>query len=82
MKTLACAAGLLLLSGAAVAADGESSRKAGNGSGEMKLICKDEKIPGTIIGKRRICRTRDQWLDDKAQTRQVIDRAQVVGIKG
>jgi hypothetical protein len=59
------------------AAPAEAAAPPTNGSGEQKLICKSMKVPGQLVGKKRICRTRDQWLDDKAQTRLVIDRAQI-----
>lgn len=63
------------------AAHAEVKAPPANGSGDVKLICKTIKKPGTLLEKQRICKTRDKWIEDKAATRQVIDRAQVFGTR-
>lgn len=72
MKFVFPAAALLLVSGMAVATE-----KSTDAPGNMAQICKTMKETGTRLSTKRVCKTRDQWLQDKAQTRSVIERSQI-----
>lgn len=50
---------------------------ASNGSGDMKLICKTMGETGSRLSRKRVCKTKDKWAEDRAQTRAVVDRSQV-----
>jgi hypothetical protein len=50
-------------------------------AGSDKLICKSIGEVGSRLAKKRVCRTRQQWAEDKRQSRDVVDRAQRGGLK-
>lgn len=47
--------------------------------GDDKLICKTVKEMGSRLGGKRVCRTKEQWAEDKRHSRDVVDRAQKGG---
>jgi hypothetical protein len=71
IKTVLSAA-LLLTGTAAIAADGrepESGKKSG-------MVCRVQGETGSRLGSRKVCMSRQQWEEQKRDTRQAIDRAQ------
>jgi hypothetical protein len=61
---------------ATAAAEPRRSRPEDYGS---KKICRVVPTTGSRLGQSRICRTRAEWADMKAQSRQVLDRLQSGG---
>lgn len=45
-------------------------------SGQLKVVCKSISEIGSRLNRRRVCRTRAQWEEVDAQTRQVVERVQ------
>ena len=41
-----------------------------------QIICVSETVTGSRLGTRRVCRTRAEWAEHRAQTRTVIERVQ------
>lgn len=41
-----------------------------------EMICVSERLPDSVFMKRRICRTRAEWAEHRAQSRQTIERVQ------
>ena len=41
-----------------------------------EMICVSERLPDSLFMKRRICRTRAEWAELRAQSRQTIERVQ------
>jgi hypothetical protein len=41
-----------------------------------KIICEKQEVLGSRIAVRRVCMTRAQWADQRAQDRQEIDKVQ------
>ena len=48
-------------------------------SASEEIVCKKFEVTGSRLGKKKVCRTRAQWLDDDLQTRQDIERVQRPG---
>ena len=74
MKALAMAA-VLLSASSAVRMDPAKAA-----SPDTKQICRTWTEIGSRLKKKRVCRTRQQWAEDKAHSRNVIDRGQAVGL--
>lgn len=64
----------LLMAGSAVAANNDSSSTAGND--DQKMVCKNMGETGSRLGGKKVCKTKAQWADEKAQLRNAIDRGQ------
>jgi hypothetical protein len=71
MKRIFLLAAALTL-GAPAAAD----EPAGPAKDSNELICKSQSITGSRLGARRVCQTRAQWENNRAETRRNVDRAQ------
>lgn len=41
-----------------------------------EMICVQERLPDSVFMKRRICRTRAEWAEHRAQTRQTVEKVQ------
>ena len=41
-----------------------------------EMICVQERLPDSVFMKRRICRTRADWAEHRAQTRQTVEKVQ------
>ena len=41
-----------------------------------EMICVSERLPDSVFMKRRICRTRAEWAEHRAQMRQTVERVQ------
>ena len=69
MKSLALiAAGLLMVPASAFADEAPTAPQA-TATAEAKLICKKETESGSLVRKKRVCRTRAEW-DRLSQTSQ------------
>lgn len=50
----------------------------GKDPGQDKVVCKSITEIGSRLNRRRVCRTRAQWQEVEAQTRQVVERVQAL----
>lgn len=76
-KSLFCIA--LLMTGAAYAqpASNASPNGAGaRGAQSNGMICRTIAETGARLARSRVCKTREEWAEQRRETRQNIDRAQ------
>ena len=82
MKMMAILGTVLLSSVAAIAqtpadpASGPATTKRGVSGDPNEVICVQEKATGSRLGARRVCRTRAEWAEHRAEHKQEIERAQ------
>ena len=70
---------LLAASASALAqapADVPDTTKIGPNQDPNEMICINQSEVGSRLARRRVCRTRAQWQEHRAQFRQSIERAQ------
>ena len=78
MKGYALAASALALIGTAAAGQVRTmvaDRAEGPGD-PNQIICVRESITGSRISQQRVCRTRAEWAEFRAQARNTVDRVQ------
>jgi len=84
---IACALALPLAAPAAAAQAGEPAPPAtevaatAEAKPAPKVICRSQLAVGSLTKRTRSCRTASEWADLKTQTRQQIEKMQVVGAK-
>lgn len=42
-----------------------------------KLICEKQEALGSRLARRKVCKTREQWAQDRLDDRQLIEKVQV-----
>ena len=42
-----------------------------------EMVCEKQTVPGSRLAMRRVCMTRAQWADLKAQDREEVEKVQV-----
>jgi len=53
------------------------ARKTREGAGDPKqIVCRSETEVGSRLGRRRVCRTREEWAALQAHSREVTDEVQ------
>ena len=65
--------GALLVPGGALADSGAAGANDRKGS---QMVCRPIKETGSRLSKRRICMTREQWVEQKRIMRSDLDQAQ------
>lgn len=79
MRKVMFPAAILLSAAAAMAQAPDSDRlnKRGISKGDpSQVVCITETTPGSPLHRRRICRTRAQWVEAQQEARQVVERIQ------
>ena len=71
-------AGFAVIATAAIAqAPSDTTGRRVSASGDPnEMVCVNERLPDSVFMKRRICRTRAEWAEHRAQSRQTIERVQ------
>ena len=70
-------AGFALVATAALALAPSSERvRVSSGQDPNEMICVQERLPDSVFMKRRVCRTRAEWAEHRAQARQTIEKVQ------
>ena len=46
-----------------------------------QVVCQKQEIVGSRLASRRVCMTRQQWLDQRSSDRQDLEKAQVPSAK-
>ena len=41
-----------------------------------QVICRNEPVIGSRVNRMRVCRTRAQWVESRAESRKEVDKAQ------
>ena len=73
MRKLILIAALVAPSGAAFADSGRSGVEAKRNT---QMVCRPIKETGSRLSKRRVCMTREQWVESKRIMRSDLDQAQ------
>ena len=79
MSKAVLSAALLVSSVAVLAqppADTSATTKMGPSQDPHEIVCINQTEIGSRVNRRRVCRTRAEWAEHKAQYRQSIERAQ------
>ena len=53
-----------------------NDRPRGPDNDPSRIVCVTETVTGSRLGTRRVCRTRAEWAEHRAQSRSVIERVQ------
>ena len=61
---------------AASALNAQQSSPQPKKSNPNEIICERQKVPGSRLATAKVCKTRAEWADLKAQDRQDLERAQ------
>jgi hypothetical protein len=74
VSTLSAAAALATF--AAGALNAQPSAPPVKKSDPNEIVCEKQKVPGTRLATAKVCKTRAEWAELKAQDRQDLERAQ------
>ena len=44
----------------------------------MRMVCVEERVPGSLLARRRICRTRAEWDDHRRDARNTTEKVQAL----
>lgn len=70
-------AGALLVTTAAVAqSPSDAPARSGPENDPDQVVCINEPVTGSRLTRHRVCRTRAQWVEHRAETRKVVERVQ------
>lgn len=73
----ALAASTLLIAATALAGEPATApARSGPDNEGDQIVCVNESVVGSRLARRRVCRTRSEWTELKAQERNVVDRVQ------
>ena len=69
--------GAALIATAALAQAPADTQKPSASSGDLtQIVCVNQRETGSRVSTRRVCRTRADWAEHEAQTRQNLNRVQ------
>ena len=80
MKRLATAAAVFAVIGTAASAQVSTTladRPEGPIGNSNQIVCVREAITGSRLAQQRVCRTRAEWAEYRAQARNTVDRVQM-----
>jgi hypothetical protein len=69
-------AGALVATTAAVAQSPVVTTKRGVDNDPNKMVCVQERVIGSRLNTRRVCRTRAEWAEHRAETRREVEESQ------
>lgn len=73
------AAGLSLASAPAVADDKPKAPESAESAAAPKLICKKQTESGSLVRKKRVCRTQEEWDRVSQASRDAMSQGQMSG---
>ena len=76
MFSLVAAIFSLAATSTALNAQSGSSRPAAKKADPNEIVCERQKIPGTRLASAKVCKTRAEWAELRAQDRMDLERAQ------
>ena len=56
--------------------DGAARARSGPNNDPNQVVCISQNDTGSLTRRTRICRTRGEWAETRAQTRQTVERVQ------
>lgn len=65
-----------VLAATAAAAAPAPTQRTGLDNDPDQIVCVNEHITGSRVSQRRVCRTRREWEEHKAETRTVVNEVQ------
>jgi hypothetical protein len=69
--------GAALIATAAIAqAPTNAPQRSGPQNDPDEVVCITERVTGSRLSSRRVCRTRTEWAEHRAETRKVVERVQ------
>jgi hypothetical protein len=74
VRYVLAAVAALAVAAPAVAGDKDSDQKVAQDAPKEKKICHNETVTGSLIAKRRICKTQREWDELAAATKQDLTR--------
>lgn len=74
-KLFVAASAVVAVATAAQAPSSDATRVGPNQDGEQ-VICVHERLPDSVFMKRRICRTRAEWAEHRAEARRGVEKIQ------
>jgi hypothetical protein len=73
----AVAVGAVLGARAAVAqAPADSTTQVGPNNDPSQIVCVNERVTGSRVSSRRVCRTRAEWAEHEAEQRRTLEKTQ------
>ena len=76
LKVLGVAAALVATAAVAQAPNEGSTRVAPGNEDPNEVICVRSNTTGSRVNQVRICKTRQQWVESRQETRKTIERVQ------
>ena len=67
---------VLFATAATAQAPSDSATRVDPNNDPNQIICRSEAVIGSRVNRIRVCRTRSEWAEHRAQYRQSIERAQ------
>ncbi|HWT13710.1 MAG TPA: hypothetical protein VN231_13230 [Allosphingosinicella sp.] len=64
------------LAATAAVAQAPSGTSRGPDNDPNEVVCINERVIGSRLARNRVCRTRAQWVEHRAETRKVVERVQ------
>ena len=76
MKKLVAAIAVAGTTMVAHAATMASDAPRGPDNDPNEIVCISERVTGSRLSTRRVCRTRAEWAEHRAETRKVVEKVQ------
>ena len=76
LKMIGVAAALVATAAVAQAPNEGTTRTAPGNADPNEVICVSQNTTGSRVNRVRVCRTRQQWVESRQETRKQIDRVQ------
>jgi invasion protein IalB len=80
-STLALVSILVVASPVVAQTAGQSAAPAKPVDPMSEVVCQKQEVVGSRLATRRVCMTRQQWLEQRASDRQDVEKAQVPSAK-
>jgi hypothetical protein len=58
-----------------------ASRPAKPDPGQV-VVCRDEQVTGSIVSRKRVCKTRREWDEQAQETQRILEQDKVLGAGG
>ena len=77
MFKMICASALVMATAAVAQAPNEGSTRVAPGNDDPnEVICINQNTTGSRVNRVRVCRTRQQWVEARQETRKSVERVQ------
>ena len=76
MFKVMCVTAVLIATAATAQAPSDLPDRSDPNNDPNQIICRNEPVIGSRVNRVRVCKTRAQWADSRAENRKAIDRVQ------